>query len=91
MHLRETGGSQHIVDLVCGPANLFDSLSVAAPKTPFLHEPIAITPGPAAFQIMAVSHGENVSGLLDPPIAPPVLVECGQIVDVEEEPPAWIE
>jgi hypothetical protein len=63
--LREPGGSQHMLDLLFRPADLFHSFRVAAPKTPFLHEPLAITPGLVLFQIIAVSHGENDSRLLD--------------------------
>src|SRR5262245_1292576 len=44
LDLGETRGSQHIVDLICRPADFFHSLSVAAPETALSYEPLAITP-----------------------------------------------
>src|ERR1039457_5760842 len=44
LDLAEAGGGQHVADLFFRPADLFHALSVAAPKTAFLHEPLAIAP-----------------------------------------------
>jgi len=91
LHLSEPRCIQRGLDLLFGPADFFHSLSVAPPEMPLAQKPFAITPCIAALQTMAISHGENQSGLLIPVDAPPIFLETCQIVEIEEEPCTWIE